>query len=83
MDFMELLTGLREVLELGWPGIVLVMCWLLWRAYTNRTNEYIDALREIAGLKPILATQPAHRNAPKSPETAPQSDFNPYSPIPG
>lgn len=50
----DLLTAVRGFLEMGWPAIVLGACWVLWRAYQVRTDQYIEALREIAGLKAQL-----------------------------
>jgi membrane protein implicated in regulation of membrane protease activity len=42
---MEALTILRQMLELGFPAVVLVQLWLLWRAYEKRVNEHIRELR--------------------------------------
>lgn len=50
----DFINVLRTILELGWPGIVLVMVVLVWRAYQERVREHIADLREIAGLKARL-----------------------------
>lgn len=69
----DLLSTLEKILQLGWPGIVAIACWMLWRtnqqlvqqvetlsaaqadrlftAYVKVQEEYVDALREIAGLR--------------------------------
>lgn len=52
---MEILEQIRQVLELGFPAIVLVMLWLLWAEYRRQVNERIQDLREIAGLRAALA----------------------------
>jgi len=41
----ELLISLRSLLELGFPAVVLVQLWLLWRSYEKRVNEHIRDLR--------------------------------------
>lgn len=43
---MELLTAIREVLELGWPAIVLIAIWIIWQRHNRRTDELIANLRE-------------------------------------
>lgn len=50
----DLINTLRTILELGWPGIVLLMVILVWRAYQERVKAHIEDLREIAGLKARL-----------------------------
>lgn len=50
----ELLTGIRQVLELGWPAIVLIMLWLIWTDYRKQVAARIEDLREIAGLRASL-----------------------------
>jgi hypothetical protein len=52
---MEVLEQVRQVLELGFPAIVLIMLWLLWSEYRKQVNERINDLREIAGLRASLA----------------------------
>lgn len=69
----DLLSSLEKILQLGWPAIVTLACWMLWRvnqqlvqqletlsagqaeklfsAYVKLQEEYVDALREIAGLR--------------------------------
>lgn len=48
-------SGLRTILELGWPAIVLVMLVFMWRSYQQLLERYIADLREINGLKSTLA----------------------------
>lgn len=61
--------AVRAVLELGWPAIVLIQSVILWRAYTERTQQFIDHLK----------------NTPSSPESSPSqtrqglTDANPDS----
>lgn len=43
---MEVLTGLREILELGWPAIVMAAIWVVWQRHNRRTDEFIANLRE-------------------------------------
>lgn len=51
------ISGLRTILELGWPAIVLVMVVFLWRDYKALLERYIADLREINGLKnPLIVT---------------------------
>lgn len=50
----DLVSIITTVLNLGWPGIVLVMLYLVWSEYRRVTREYIEALREVAGLKQQL-----------------------------
>lgn len=38
--------AVRAVLELGWPAIVLVQSVILWKAYTERTQQFIDHLKQ-------------------------------------
>lgn len=33
------------LLEYGWPGIVMVAIWVLWRAHNARTDAYIRHLQ--------------------------------------
>ncbi len=58
----ELITIVRNILEMGWPAIVLIQLYVIWmdsrqqrkvdfEAYERITREYIDALREVAGLR--------------------------------
>lgn len=42
---METIATLRSLLELGFPAIVLIQLWLVWRAYERRVNEHIRDLR--------------------------------------
>lgn len=44
------LQGVRQLLELGWPGIVLILLFMLWRAYDKRVQEHIRDLRLMAGI---------------------------------
>lgn len=46
MDDMDILGVLRNILELGWPGIVMAAIWVVWREYKRRTDEFIANLRE-------------------------------------
>jgi len=32
---------LTQILNLGWPAIVLIMIIILWRAYEKRTSDFI------------------------------------------
>lgn len=70
MEITELLSSLRTVLELGFPGIVLIMLYVVWRAYLLRTEQLIEILREVAGLRVNLArNEAALGNALRSDET--------------
>lgn len=40
-----IIASVRAVLELGWPAIVLIQSVILWKAYTDRTNQFIDWLK--------------------------------------
>ena len=60
------ITGLRTILELGWPAIVLVMLVFMWRSYQQLLERYIADLREINGLKSTLAITQAE-NGTKAP----------------
>ena len=42
---MEALSLIRSILELGFPAIVLLQVWMIWRAYERRVNEHIRDLR--------------------------------------
>lgn len=66
MEGLEWLTTLRTILELGWPAIVMIAILLLWRhhvgeqrawrdEYVKLQTEYVQALREVAGLRTNLA----------------------------
>lgn len=57
MDANEIaiLDGIRQVLELGFPAIVLIMLVVLWGEYRKQVSARIEDLREIAGLKASLA----------------------------
>lgn len=59
---MEIIAVIRQLLEMGWPGIVLIMLWIMWRQYieaakANRADydkllmQYLDDMRRVAGLK--------------------------------
>lgn len=61
----DVLTWLRPILELGWPALVTLGMALLWRyhvhqhefmfnAYRALQDEYIQTLREVAGLRAAL-----------------------------
>lgn len=61
----DVLTWLRPILELGWPALVTLGIALLWRyhlkqqefmfkAYRELQAEYIQTLREVAGLRAAL-----------------------------
>lgn len=50
----DLVSIITNILNLGWPGIVLVMLYLVWSENRKVTREYIEALREVAGLKQQL-----------------------------
>lgn len=69
----EVLTGLRTILELGWPAIVLVGWWIIWQKHNQRTDQYISDLREIAGLKASLRPLP-----PDVPTIAPPEQVKSY-----
>lgn len=45
------LDALRGILELGWPAIVLIANYILWRALIQAKQEHIEDLRAIAGLR--------------------------------
>lgn len=51
---MTTLEALETILRLGWPAIVLIMLAVIWRRYVARTDELIDVLREVAGLRTTL-----------------------------
>lgn len=51
MDF----ETFQNVLQLGWPAIVLLMVWFLWVEYKRVMTAYIADLREMAGLRASLA----------------------------
>lgn len=40
------LATLRTLLDLGWPAIVLLICFFLWRAYQARTDQLIKSLQD-------------------------------------
>lgn len=42
---MDVIGQLQQLLQLGWPGIVLLMIYILWKSYEKRTQETIDILR--------------------------------------
>lgn len=42
---MDIIQALTQLLQLGWPGIVLIEAYLLWKSYEKRTQETIDILR--------------------------------------
>lgn len=59
---MELIAVIRQLLEMGWPGIVLIMLWVMWRqyilaaqadrnAYEKLLTQYLEDMRRVAGLK--------------------------------
>lgn len=69
-----ILQTVRQILELGWPAIVLIQLYLVWKddrdarkidrqEYDRLMQQYISDLREIAGLKKPLT--------PLVPETTP------------
>lgn len=39
---------IQSILSLGLPGILLIICFLLWRALQNAINDHIETLKEIA-----------------------------------
>lgn len=45
----------RPILEMGWPAIVLVQAWLIWREYKAINREYIDMLKTISETRNNLA----------------------------
>lgn len=49
---MDLLAILKEILALGWPAIVLVEVWLLWRRNEDLVRELIALMRECMGIDP-------------------------------
>jgi len=53
----ELILALEQILTMGWPGLVTVFLWVVWRRYTMRTDELIDVLREVAGMRTTLRMQ--------------------------
>lgn len=61
----DFLTWLRPILELGWPALVTLGIALLWRyhvkqqefmfkVYRELQGEYVQTLREVAGLRAAL-----------------------------
>lgn len=51
----DVVNFLRPILEMGWPAIVLIQAWMIWREYKAITREYIDTLKDIAETKNNLA----------------------------
>lgn len=47
----EALETLRRLLELGFPAIVLIQLYFLWRAYERSHLEHIRDLRYIASIR--------------------------------
>lgn len=47
----ELLTVIREILQLGFPAIVLLQVYIIWQQYISRTDEHIKDLRYIASIR--------------------------------
>lgn len=41
-----IIQGVRAILEIGWPAITLLQTVILWRAYKERSNEFIAFLIE-------------------------------------
>lgn len=78
----DLLVTLKSILEMGWPAIVLIELWLVWRdsrqertsareAYSGLMKEYIETLKEVAGMRntlspvnPLPQTTPELKGAP-------------------
>ena len=55
------LTGVRELLELGWPAIVLIGLVIMWRAYTLRTIQTIENLEaERDRIRAVLEAERDH-----------------------
>lgn len=63
-----ILQIVRQILELGWPAIVLIQLYLVWKddrdvrkidrqEYDRLMQQYISDLREIAGLKNRLLAE--------------------------
>lgn len=64
----DMLTTVNSLLEAGLPALLIVINIVLWRAYQLRTAEYIDALREIAGLRAQLTRNDQSLLFPRSSE---------------
>jgi len=68
----NLLAAIRQILELGFPGIMLILNWLLWRELKETRKSHIEDLREIAGMRQSIAAVQSvvqvHRNR-EPPET--------------
>ncbi len=63
----DVLTGLRTILEMGWPAIVLIAWWIVWVKLNQRTEAYINDLREMAGLKASLRPLPTEEQSSAPP----------------
>lgn len=50
----DLVSAIRSLLELGFPGVMLILNYVLWRQYIRCTNEHLDDLRSIAGMRSNL-----------------------------
>lgn len=51
----EILTVLRQILELGFPGVMLIINCVLWRELNSRTKSHIEDLREVAGMRQSIS----------------------------
>lgn len=58
---MDIIAIVRQLLEMGWPGIVLIMLWVMWRQYIESAKadrvayeklllQYIEDMRRVARL---------------------------------
>jgi len=62
----DILSFLQKLLELGWPAIVLLIAYILWRAFQDRTNQLISVLTEIGELKASMdMLKPPDDSTPK------------------
>ncbi len=59
---MDVIALVRQLLEMGWPAIVLIQLWIMWKQYIDAAKadkeayeklllQYIDDMRRVAGLK--------------------------------
>lgn len=55
----EALASLRALLELGFPAIVLLQLWLVWRSYVAASQAHINDLRLL-----IKALTEEHKDTP-------------------
>lgn len=64
---MDIVALVRSLLEMGWPAIVLIQLWIMWKQYIETAKadrdayeklllQYIDDMRRVAGLKAAQTT---------------------------